>query len=263
MKFFIKHFRLGCFLSIFFSFSKAQAQSSISGFITDPGNQTKIEGATIQIIKSGKNTLSHKNGAYQLQLVSEGLKIIVVSHLGYNTFSLKINVKKDEQKTLIISLQNNTMNLAEVVISTSFDRKQENKIDQLSVQMQSLKSAQDLLRAVPGLFIAQHAGGGKAEQIFIRGIDNDHGTDFNIQMDGIPVNMPSHAHGQGYADMHFMIPEIIGSTNFFKGPYEAKLGDFSVAGAALFSSKYRLEKNIVKLESGSFNTQRVLAMVQL
>lgn len=261
--FFAKFFNLGCFLFLLFSFSNTQAQSRISGFITDASNQAKIEGATIQIKESGESTLSHENGAYELQSVSEGSKTIVVSHIGYNTFSLKINLKKDEQKTLNISLQSNAMNLAEVVISASFDRKQENKIDQLSLQLQPIKSAQDLLRAVPGLFIAQHAGGGKAEQIFVRGTDNDHGTDFNIQMDGIPVNMPSHAHGQGYADMHFMIPEIIGSANFFKGPYEAKLGDFSVAGAAQFSSKYRLEKNVVKLESGLFNTQRVLAMVQL
>jgi (2Fe-2S) ferredoxin len=261
--FFAKYFNLPFFLFLLLSFSTAKAQSNLSGFITDANNHSKIEGAAIQIKESNENTISYDQGAYELQSISEGMKTIIVSCVGYNTFSLKINFKKDEQKKLNIALQSNAMDLAEVVISASFGRKQENKIDQLSLQMQPIKSAQDLLRAVPGLFIAQHAGGGKAEQIFVRGTDNDHGTDFNIQMDGIPVNMPSHAHGQGYADMHFMIPETIGSANFYKGPYEAKMGDFSATGAAQFNSKYRVEKNVVKLELGLYNTRRILTMVQL
>ncbi|QOG90714.1 TonB-dependent receptor [Flavobacterium columnare] len=261
--FITKLFNLSCFLLFLFLFQKTQGQSSINGFIIDATNQTKIEGATIKIKESGESTISQENGVYKLQSASEGIKTIVVSHIGYNVFTTKINFKKDEQKSLNISLLHNVMNLEELVISALSIKKQENKIDQISLQLQPIKSAQDLLRAVPGLFIAQHAGGGKAEQIFVRGIDNDHGTDFSIQMDGIPANMPSHAHGQGYADMHFMIPETIGTVNFFKGPYEASLGDFSVAGAAQFNSKYRLENNIVKLESGLFNTQRVLTMLQI
>ncbi|MCJ1807180.1 TonB-dependent receptor [Flavobacterium covae] len=261
--FITKLFNLSCFLLFLFLFQKTQGQSSINGFIIDVTNQTKIEGATIRIKESGESTISQENGVYKLQSASEGIKTIIVSHIGYNVFTTKINFKKDEQKSLNISLLQNVMNLEELVISASSIKKQENKIDQISLQLQPIKSAQDLLRAVPGLFIAQHAGGGKAEQIFVRGIDNDHGTDFSIQMDGIPANMPSHAHGQGYADMHFMIPETIGTVNFFKGPYEASLGDFSVAGAAQFNSKYRLENNIVKLESGLFNTQRVLTMLQI
>ena len=84
--------------------------------------------------------------------------------------------------------------------------------------MQPAKSAQDLLRLVPGLFIAQHQGGGKAEQIFLRGFDADHGTDVTITVDGMPVNMVSHAHGQGYADLHFLIPETVQGYDFGKGP---------------------------------------------
>ena len=67
----------------------------------------------------------------------------------------------------------------------------------------------DILRQVPGLIVSQHAGGGKADQYFIRGFDADHGTDIAVFADGVPVNMPSHGHGQGYADTHFLIPETI------------------------------------------------------
>lgn len=81
-----------------------------------------------------------------------------------------------------------------------------------------VQSSQELLRLVPGLFIAQHAGGGKAEQIFLRGFDLDHGTDIQITVDQlIPVNMVSHAHGQGYADLHFIIPETVKRLDFEKG----------------------------------------------
>jgi outer membrane receptor protein involved in Fe transport/(2Fe-2S) ferredoxin len=258
-----KLFKSICFLFFLLLFTYSQAQSRIKGFVADVNDQTNIENATILIKETNINIVSLENGAYEIQFATEGIFTIIVSKIGYATYSQKINLKKDEQKNLNIFLQNSAMNISEVVISASINKKSENQIDQLNLQLQPIKSAQDLLRTVPGLFIAQHAGGGKAEQIFVRGTDNDHGTDFNIQMDGIPVNMPSHAHGQGYADMHFMIPEIIGSANFFKGPYEAKLGDFSLTGAAQFSSKYRLEKNVVKLESGLYNTQRILGMVQV
>jgi outer membrane receptor for Fe3+-dicitrate len=89
----------------------------------------------------------------------------------------------------------------------------------------------DLLRQVPGLVVSQHAGGGKADQYFIRGFDADHGTDIALFADGVPVNLTSHGHGQGYADSHWMIPETIQSVDMHKGPYAARYGDFYTAGA--------------------------------
>ncbi len=89
----------------------------------------------------------------------------------------------------------------------------------------------DLLRQVPGLVVSQHAGGGKSDQYFIRGFDADHGTDVAVFLDGVPVNLTSHGHGQGYADTHWLIPETIGSVDMHKGPYAARYGDFYTAGA--------------------------------
>jgi outer membrane receptor protein involved in Fe transport len=89
----------------------------------------------------------------------------------------------------------------------------------------------DLLRQTPGLVVAQHAGGGKADQYFLRGFDADHGTDVAIFVDGIPVNLTSHGHGQGYADTHWVIPETIAAIDVHKGPYAARFGDFYTAGA--------------------------------
>lgn len=131
----------------------------------------------------------------------------------------------------------------------------------LDLNRNPAKSAQDLLRLVPGLFIAQHQGGGKAEQIFLRGFDADHGTDANISVDGMPVNMVSHAHGQGYADLHFVIPETISGYDFGKGPYYTDKGDLCTAGYVAYSTKSALDRDMVKAEAGEFATSRLLYMM--
>ncbi len=123
-------------------------------------------------------------------------------------------------------------------------------------------SAQDMLRLVPGLVLAQHAGGGKAEQIFLRGFDCDHGTDVNVSVDDVPVNMLSHGHGQGYADLHFIIPETIQEVDVVKGPYSTRYGDLATAGAIAFRSKDSLTKNEIKIEGGSFDEYRALVLMK-
>ena len=104
-------------------------------------------------------------------------------------------------------------------------------LDRKALQYRSQTQVSDLLRQVPGLMVSQHAGGGKSDQYFIRGFDADHGTDIAIYADDMPVNMPSHGHGQGYADTHFLIPETVEVVDVHKGPYSARFGDFYTAGA--------------------------------
>lgn len=97
--------------------------------------------------------------------------------------------------------------------------------------LRPIGSVQDILRVTPGLTMVQHSGGGKANQYFLRGFDADHGTDIALSIDGIPINMVSHAHGQGYADTNFIIPETVERVDVSKGPYFANQGDFATAGA--------------------------------
>lgn len=136
-------------------------------------------------------------------------------------------------------------------------------LSRIDLNLLPVRSAQDLLRLVPGLFIAQHQGGGKAEQIFLRGFDADHGTDVNISVDGMPVNMVSHAHGQGYADMHFIIPETIADYDFGKGDYYTDKGDFTTAGYVTYNTFNVLDHNLVRVEGGEFNHARIVAMLNL
>ncbi|MBN9488633.1 MAG: TonB-dependent receptor [Alphaproteobacteria bacterium] len=117
----------------------------------------------------------------------------------------------------------------------------------------------EILEATPGLIVTQHSGEGKANQYFLRGFNLDHGTDISIWLDGMPINMPTHAHGQGYADLNFLIPELVESLTVRKGPYWAQEGDFSSAGALRLLYADRLEKDLVSATGGSFGYWRGLA----
>jgi len=118
--------------------------------------------------------------------------------------------------------------------------------------------AGELVETVPGAIATQHSGGGKANQYFLRGFNLDHGTDFAVSVGGMPVNNPTHGHGQGYADLNFLIPELVERARYRKGPYHASTGDFSSAGGVDFDLVGALPDGIVNLTVGSFAFQRAL-----
>jgi TonB family protein len=112
-------------------------------------------------------------------------------------------------------------------------------------QLRPIGSVQDILRVTPGLVIVQHSGGGKANQYFLRGFDADHGTDLALSVDGVPINMPSHAHGQGFADTNFIIPEAVERVEITKGPYFASQSDFATAGAVNLVTRDEFEHSSI------------------
>lgn len=114
----------------------------------------------------------------------------------------------------------------------------------------------ELVEVIPGVVATQHSGEGKANQYFLRGFNLDHGTDFSASLDGVPINLRTHGHGQGYLDINFVIPEIIERVDFRKGPYRASTGDFSSAGSAGYSTYDRLENNFIELSLGEFDYLR-------
>ena len=117
----------------------------------------------------------------------------------------------------------------------------------------------ELLEVVPGLIVTQHTGDGKANQYFLRGFNLDHGTDFSTRVEGMPVNMPTHGHGQGYMDLNFIIPELVDRIVYRKGTYYPELGDFSAAGAADLSYVDQLPRDFVALEIGENGYRRGVA----
>lgn len=118
-----------------------------------------------------------------------------------------------------------------------------------------------VLRLIPGFIAVEHSGGaGKADQYFLRGFDADHGTDVAFFADGMPINFRSHAHGQGYTDLNFLIPETIEGLDVHKGAYDARFGDFATAGAVHFRTRDVVREGVVQLAGGQFDAQRHLLM---
>ncbi len=116
----------------------------------------------------------------------------------------------------------------------------------------------EVLEFIPGMIVTQHSGDGKANQYFLRGFNLDHGTDFATFLNGMPVNMPTHAHGQGYSDLNFLIPELVDRISYRKGPYFANVGDFGSAGAAEIQYRSSLDAPFAQLTLGEHGYRRGL-----
>jgi len=246
--------RLIIFSLIFFIASIVSGQT-LNGVIVDEYDEPVI-GAYIKHVETDFHTHSDELGRFFIRLVQKG-DSLQFSHIGYD----KLDFVVENLDNIEIELKEAIFELGEIVVGQNI--KKVNIISTLDFNVKPFKSSQEVLRILPGLFIGQHAGGGKAEQIFLRGFDIDHGTDVQISVDGMPVNMVSHAHGQGYADLHFLIPETVALVDFGKGPYFAEKGNFATAGYAQFKTKDKLKKSLFSLEAGRFNNYRALGMLKL
>ncbi len=245
------------FMTVLFSLSVVGIYAqSIKGIVKDQYG-SEIIGAHVLNVQTQEHAHTDFNGTFELATGQVGDSIMVTS-IGYEPELVMLSSLDD---LVQVSITEKQYRFDEVVISQGLDpAKQIAKID---LAQNPVQSSQEVLRVVPGLFIAQHAGGGKAEQIFLRGFDIDHGTDIAISVEGMPVNMVSHAHGQGYSDLHFLMPELIESVDFAKGPYDTKVGNFATAGHIDFRLKDQLAQNTISAEFGSFNTKMLNTAVKL
>ncbi|WP_017730574.1 TonB-dependent receptor [Nafulsella turpanensis] len=226
----------------------------IEGRITDSKGDA-IESAYIYNQRTGSHAHSNTKGLFILGQTITG-DTLLLNLIGYKN---RLVVVQDYPVEVV--LQEAPFELEQVVITPEL--KSLNTISAVNLNLNPVKSSQEILRVVPGLVIGQHAGGGKAEQIFLRGFDIDHGTDISISADGIPVNMVSHAHGQGYADLHFLIPETIEKVDFGKGPYYADKGNFATAGYVNLQTYDKIDQSRVAVEYGDFNTLRAVGLLKL
>ncbi len=235
------------------------AQNTIQGKVIDGISRQPIESATIYLSGdtiSGAVSDQYGNFSLHTDIKKSTLRVTFV---GYKTISVPV----DGTEPLKIEMQPDAVTLKDVVVLQSNHFAKFSTLAKIDLDLKPVRNTQELMRVVPGLFVAQHAGGGKAEQIFLRGFDCDHGTDIQVSVDGLPVNMVSHAHGQGYADAHFIIPETINNIDFGAGPYYTQHGNLNTAGYVAFSTFNNIANSRVQLEGGLFNTSRVLAMIDL
>jgi hypothetical protein len=231
----------------------------ITGKIVDSISRQPLESANIEEDGNQKNrALTDATGNFLIKIdhINSAIKI---SYVGYKNIAVKVTDKKPVK----IEMQPAAVDLENIIITQNGATQNFTSLAKLDLDLKPVKNTQELLRIVPGLFVAQHAGGGKAEQIFLRGFDCDHGTDISVSVDGLPVNMVSHAHGQGYADAHFIIAETINTIDYGSGPYYAAQGNLNTAGYVSFSTFNNISKSILQVEAGRFNTFRTVAMVDL
>lgn len=232
----------------------AQAQVSIGTVKDEFGNP--VEEAYVLNAVSGLHAHTNAKGYFVVK-TSPG-DSVKIYRLGYATYTFTAD---NNNEPFEVVLREAAMDINQVVVTA--DMHALNQLMAIDVRLDPVNSSQDILRKVPGLFIGQHAGGGKAEQIFLRGFDIDHGTDINVKADGVPVNMVSHAHGQGYADLHFLIPETIEKIDFGKGPYYAQQGNFTTAGYVDLKTFDHLHQSKIVAEYGMFNTVRTVGLFSL
>jgi hypothetical protein len=170
--------------------------------------------------------------------------------------SLTADVTVTAERTFrnIADLDNPAENIVGIAASAS-----QGAITAAQLEARPISRAGEVLETVPGLVVSQHSGEGKANQYYLRGFNLDHGTDFATTIAGVPVNMPTHAHGHGYSDNNFLVPELVSGVQYKKGPYFADEGDFSAAGAANINYVNQLERPIARVSFGGQGWGRVLA----
>lgn len=246
-------------MTIVVNHSISAQQQTLSGIVIDSATHVPASGVTVRLTPGNHTDITDENGRFFYKNIPAEARAITVSAIGYKQQIYQLNNFRNGQ---IIPIATQQTQLTDVIITANTGNPYK-ALSEMDIKLRGVSNSQEVLRIVPGLFIGQHQGGGKAEQIFLRGFDNDHGTDISMSVDGIPINMVSHAHGQGYADSHFIIPETIESTTYQKGMYNAEKGDLAVTGFVNFNTADAISSNTVKLEGGQYNTYRALAMINL
>lgn len=184
---------------------------------------------------------SHKMSMKKMALT---IATLVASSLS----SIVVAQPSDIEEVLVFGRNRDLVGVAESASEGSFSG--------ADLLIRPLVKTAELLESMPGMVAVQHSGSGKANQYFLRGFNLDHGTDYTVFVDGMPLNLRSHGHGQGYLDVNGLIPETVERIDYRKGPYRADVGDFSMAGISLINTIDRVEDNYVSVEAGSEGWQR-------
>jgi outer membrane receptor protein involved in Fe transport len=251
---------------------------SVSGTVRDqtggalPGVSVEAHDAA----GAGKTTVTDASGTYQLELAA-GAHEVTFSLVNFApvrravtlpssgvaaridivlrfVLSADVTVTARQTFTNLADAENPAENLVGVAQSAS-----QGAITSRQLEARPIMRSGEVLETVPGVVISQHSGEGKANQYYLRGFNLDHGTDFASTVAGMPVNLPTHGHGQGYSDLNFLIPELVSGVQFAKGPYFAEQGDFATAGAANINYASVLDKSTVRVSGGGEGFGRAFA----
>ena len=259
--------RMVCVLALFLGLlasARGATGVAVSGTVVDTSGAV-IVGATVQVqsTSGAVTTQSGGSGSFVLSGLKAGDYQLVIFKPGFETREIPVSigttgVPAPLRITLAVSTAVTTVevegrsdDLVGIAVSAG-----QVTVGQDELKTRPLLRSGEILEALPGLIITQHAGGGKANQYFMRGFNLDHGTDFAIFIDGMPLNLPSHAHGEGYSDMNTVIPELVERVDARKGPYYAEVGDYGSAGTAQVVFYKTLPQNFVQVDGGMYQFGR-------
>ena len=242
--------------------------SQLSGTVVDTSGAV-IAGATVQV-RSANGTVqgttqTGRNGSFIVSGLPAGKYQLVVSNPGFETKEILVTIGTTGAPaplriSLVVGAVSTTINVQgrEDELVGIAESGTQGTVGATEIQDRPILRSGEVLETVPGLIITQHAGGGKANQYFLRGFNLDHGTDIAIFLDDMPLNLPSHAHGEGYSDMNTVIPEFVKRVDFEKGPYYANVGDFGSAASTHMEFFKTLPQNFAKVEGGSYTYGRAV-----
>ncbi len=238
----------------------------VSGMVVDTSGAV-LRGAAVELRSADgavlKTAHADANGVFSFTGLAAGCYRLAVSKPAFETKEISVTISATAPPAPLrivlavralsttIDVQGRADDLIGIAASAA-----QGTVGAVELEDRPILRSGEVLEAVPGLIVTQHAGGGKANQYFLRGFNLDHGTDFAIFLDDMPLNLPSHAHGEGYADMNTVIPEFVERVNFEKGPYYADVGNFGAAGSAHLEFSKTLPLNFIKLEGGMYGYGR-------
>ncbi len=243
-------------------------QSQLSGIVVDTSGAF-IAGATVHVVGTNRTmqgtTRTDMHGAFFLSGMMPGSYHLVVSSPDFQTKEVSVVIETNATLSpLHISLTVSTVSTIVDVqgreddLTGIADSATQGTVGATEIRDRPILRSGEVLETVPGVISTQHAGGGKANQYFLRGFNLDHGTDFAIFIDGMPLNLPSHAHGEGYSDMNTVIPEFVKRVNYEKGPYYADVGNYGSAGSAHLEFFKTLPQNFLQVEGGMYGYGRAV-----
>ena len=241
--------------------------SQLWGVVVDTSGAS-IAGAGVELQSANRTILrtteSDMNGSFTISGLSAGNYRLVVSHSDFETKEIPVTIGAEGPAPLRISLAVRAVSSTVTVQGREDDltgvaqSATQGTVGAKELNDRPILRSGEVLETVPGVIITQHAGGGKANQYFLRGFNLDHGTDFAVFLDDMPLNLPSHAHGEGYADMNAVIPELVQRVNYEKGPYYADVGNYGSAGSAHLEFFKTLPENFFQVEGGMYGYERAV-----
>jgi hypothetical protein len=255
----------------------AAQEAAIAGHVVDQ-TRMPLPGVTVEATSAdrtiSRSAVTDRAGAYRLA-VPAGRYRLVFSAMNFadvrrdvtissGTVPIDVTMQLSLNAAVVVTGVESFRNLADLAnpeesLVGVAAAASEGAVTARQIRTRPIMRAGELLETVPGVIISQHSGEGKANQYYLRGFNLDHGTDFSTTVAGLPVNLPTHAHGQGYSDLNFLIPELVSGVQFKKGPYSAQDGDFSAAGSANVNYASSLPEPAVSVSVGQHGWGRFFA----